>query len=89
MLQAFIYLIVPIMVISGNVPCALLVAALALLVIAWRGELPAPEMPFPFRAVCMFVALGASMDVHWALTALILLATMRSEIEFAAVEMGA
>ena len=87
MLQAIIYLIVPIMVISRNEPCAWAVAALAVLVIAWRGELPAPQLPFPVRAVCGLVALGASLDVSWMLSVVLLLAIMRSEIEFGAAEM--
>jgi hypothetical protein len=87
MLQAIIYLISPIMVISRNEPCAWAVAALAVLVIAWRGELPAPQIPFPVRVMCLFVAIGASLDVHWGLSALLLLAAMRSEIEFGAAEM--
>lgn len=87
MLQALIYLNCPLLVLWGGTIGAAVVAAACLAVLAWPRKLSNPQIPFLARAMSMLVSLVASYDIGFALTALILLATMRSEIEFGAAEL--
>ena len=87
MLQALIYLILPACVLWAHPAGALAVAVICTAVLAWPRKLPDPQVPFPARVMAMLVALVASYDIGFALTALLFLAVMRSEIEFGAAEM--
>ena len=87
MLQALLYLMVPVLVLGAHPAGALAVALICAVVLAWPRKLPEPRVPFPARVMAMLVALVASCDIGFALTALLFLAVMRSEIEFGAAEM--